>query len=399
MYPDTLKLLACPVCAPKVPLLVESELARALDGELLDGVLTCPTCARWFRVENGIADVVRDGLREVEQDRAFLQRHSAALRPEFLANASTSQPAPPSDADQRIIDEGRHWGRFMRRFWDVGDRSIFDIRCKGSHPPFFLAGVIEPDDRDRHRRWGIFPERTGELLFSRLGRFAGRRGVDVGCGGGQFGLEAANQGVQMIGFDPSFEEVTLAREHARATGVKNIDYLRAEPAHPPFLPGSFHLMMAKDSLHHVPELEAAFDNLLDILREDAVVILHEHVSKPALKGSLLALLMPPAIRKIRSRYPKVTIPDELLRDSANEDVSGDAIAPLLAKHFDPVAQALDLFLANDLEMMTHFAFGKRRWLSRPVYTIGQLLEATFLLLGDRQHLSYVGRRKRPQAPR
>ncbi|MEO8376342.1 MAG: Trm112 family protein, partial [Candidatus Sumerlaeota bacterium] len=202
MYRDTLAIVCCPCCgdAVEAPLAVTRIFREARDGELIDAVLTCEKCERWFRVDQGIADLVRDELREIDREREFLQLHDCEL---------SVKEVKRSTADQRIVDEGDHWGRFMRRFWDVGDRSIFDIRVKGTHPPLFIAGVLEPDDRDSFRRWGIFPNRTGDLLFAGLRLMAGKWGVDVGCGGGQFGLEAARQGVQMTSFDPSFEEVRL----------------------------------------------------------------------------------------------------------------------------------------------------------------------------------------------
>lgn len=373
-----------------------------MDGEVIDALLTCHGCARWFRIEGGVADVVRDGLREVEQDRAFLRTWESEMPAGLLPSAKPfgiEGPAPvPSHEDQRIIDEGRHWGRFMRRFWDVGDRSIFDVQSKGSHPPFFIAGVIEPDDRDRDRPWGNFPGPTGRMLFSPLHEFAGKLGVDVGCGGGQFGLEAARQRVEMLGFDPSFEELSLARDYARSIGITRIDYIRAEPAHPPFARGIFQLMMSKDALHHVPHLPEVFPRLLELLTPDATLVLHEHYAKGPLKQKILSVLMPRAVRKIRSRYPTVPIPEELLRDSANEDTGSRHIIPLVRRHFDRIASRHDLFLANDLEMMAHFAFGKRRWVSRPILEVGTVLEAILLLLGDRQHISYVGRRKTETRP-
>ncbi|MCC6546945.1 methyltransferase domain-containing protein [Candidatus Sumerlaeota bacterium] len=387
MFRETLAILRCPCCGEGTssPLSVSRVFHEAGDGELIDAILSCEGCARWFRVEEGIADLTRDELREFDRDRAFAERHGCSLG---IRNAGRSA------ADQRIVDEGDHWGRFMRRFWDVGDRSIFDLRVKGTHPPLFIAGVLEPDDRDRHRRWGIFPNRTGDLLFGGLRLLAEKRGVDVGCGGGQFGLEAAQQGVQMTSFDPSFEEVRLGRQHARQRGVSNIDYLRAEPANPPFRAGTFDLLMAKDALHHVPDLEQVFERLLELCTEDAIAIIHEHIMKAQLKDKLLRRIATRAVEKSRRRYARHPIPQELLQDSANEDVSSHHIKPLLLKHFECIDSADDLFFAGDVEMYIHFAFGKRRWLSRLAYAAGFAGEKALLLMGQRQHFSFTGRRRK-----
>ncbi|CAN5268832.1 hypothetical protein BH09SUM1_BH09SUM1_04960 [soil metagenome] len=295
--------------------------------------------------------------------------------------------------DQAIFDEGVHWGRFMRHFWDAGDRSIFDIRIKGTHPSYFVAGILEPDERDRYRKWSNYPRAVGDAIFPWLGELAGKRGVDVGCGGGQFGLEAARRGLEMIGFDPSFEEIRLARIHAREQGIRNIDYVRAEPAHPPFAANVFDLFMAKDALHHVPNLAEAFSALILTLTADAVLVIHEHVGKPSRKNRLFGSLMPRLIRKIRARYAHVEIPPELLRDSANEDVSASAIEPTVRVQFDEIASVDSLFLADDLQMAVHYAYGKRRWFERIIYMAAVPIEKLFLLLGDRQHWTFVGKHR------
>lgn len=395
LYIAQLSILRCPVCRESLHL--AHDLAREDDGEVRDAILGCKHCKRWFRIEDGIADLVRDGLREVEQDRAFLRRYQGRIANEIVDSGTPfgleGATVPVSEEDQRIIDEGRHWGRFMRRFWDVGDRSIFDLRVKGSHPSFFVKGVLEPDDRDLERRWSFFPKRTGDLLFARLYTFHGRRGIDVGCGGGQFGLEAARQGVDMIGFDPSFEEVWLARKHAREYAIMNIDYFRADPADPPFAPKSFGLMMAKDSLHHVPNLKDVFPRLLDLLDKRSYVVIHEHVDIARRKNRLMERMAKRLLPRIQRRYPSVEVPPELLTDSANEDVSAGEIRGLLEDYFTPLGQSEDLFFAHELEMYIYYAFGKRKWPAACGMAAGKLIERLLLLRGDRQHLSFVGIRR------
>lgn len=388
MYRHTLEIVRCPVCGGDARLSPAVVLREAQDGEILDGILSCGTCERWFRVEYGIADLVRDGLREVEDERRFLESHRDAI-PDTIQPITIQRDEP----DKAIVDEGRHWGAFMRHFWDRGDRSIFDLRVRGTHPSLLVKGIEERDTRDNDRRWGFFPSATGRLLFPPLDEYRGERALDIGCGGGQFGLEAAYRGLNVCSFDPSFEEVRLGREHARAMGLRNIEYLRADPANPPFADSTFQLLMAKDSLHHVPELDAIFPRLLALLKEDGSIIVHEHVANARLKSRLMALLAPTLVEKARRRHPRVEVPEELLRDSANEDVSADRIVPLLKKHFRCEAARHDLFLAEELEMLVHYAFGHRRWLSKLVYTVAHPLERLLVLLGERQHLSYRGRKK------
>ena len=396
MNRETLAKLRCPECGADGLLEPVHVYTEDDAGEWEEALLRCRACSRPFRLEGGVADLVRDGLREVHEEHAFFERHGVAV-PEDLHRRSATHPEstnPTREADLRIIEEGRHWGRFMRRFWDVGDRAIFDLREQGDHPPLYVAGVLEPFDRDVGRKWSYYPPATGELLFARLGELAGKWGMDAGCGGGQFGLEAAFRGVRMIGFDPSFEVLSLARRHARERGVRNIDYVRGEPANPPLAPREFSLLMSKDALHHVPDLPEAFPRLLEALEDDAWVVVHEHVQHPRLKEALLGPVRRWAVRKSRRRYPTVEIPEELLRDSANEDAGADAVRRVLREHCTPGTRREDLYLAEELEMLVYLALGKRHWPATVVYTAGRMLEKVFLLLGDRQHVSYRGRLRR-----
>jgi SAM-dependent methyltransferase/uncharacterized protein YbaR (Trm112 family) len=398
LFPSLIEKLRCPVCPEEAPLVIHDVFVQNVKEEILEGMLLCKTCGRWFRISEGVADLVRDELREVMEDKAFLSECQDILDEDFLSHAFPTSlnksSLSPNEEDQRILEEGRHWGQFMKEFWDVGDRSIFDLSIKGTHPSFYIKGVLEPDDRDFGRTWSFFPHSTGELLFSKMKDHAGKWAADIGCGGGQFGLEAARQGLHVIGFDPSFQEVSLGRRHAREQGIDQIEYIRAEPGNPPFRKESFDLLLAKDSLHHIPGLKNVFPRLLETLKEDGFFICHEHVEPAQIKNRFFSLVAPFLTEKIRRRYPLVEVPQAFLRDSANEDVSCEEICPLLEQYFTPLGTREDIFLALELEMFIHYAYGKRSWLTLLAFQTGRLLEFLFLLLGDRQHYSFVGQRRK-----
>jgi 2-polyprenyl-6-hydroxyphenyl methylase/3-demethylubiquinone-9 3-methyltransferase len=90
-----------------------------------------------------------------------------------------------------------------------------------------------------------------------LGGFAGRRILDVGCGGGIFAESLARGGADVVGFDASARSLEAAREHARQSGL-DIDYrfARAEE----FDPGeTFDAVIAVDVLEHVDDLDRTLD--------------------------------------------------------------------------------------------------------------------------------------------
>lgn len=401
MFPATVERLRCP--EDGAPLTIAHPLRADPSGEIVEGVLACAQCARWFRIERGVPDLMRDALREDRDEAAFLERHRAALPTDLVEQghpvSTRTPPIARSDADRRIVEEGRHWGAFMRRFWDVGDRSIFDIDVRGQHPRFFVAGILERDDRDVRAKWASFTDGAGAALFEDIGHLRGKLAVDVGCGGGQFGLFYATRGIDTIGFDPSFEECALAREHARSRGCTNIEYLRAEPANPPLAKGIFDVLLAKDALHHVPELDRVFEEkLLPLLREDAVAFVHEHVGKASLKGAILRRIAPRLIAKMRRRYPSVPVPEELLRDSANEDVSMARVVPVVRRHFRTERQSAGWWLGPAVEGMVYFAFGKRRWFATLCRIPFEAIEWCARPFQPIEHWSFRGTRRRDEPP-
>ncbi len=397
MYKSNLALLACPVCQESSANLDVLTTLRKEQKEMIDALIECASCGRIYLIEDGVADLVRDGVRDDVREKLFLEKYRSEVD-KVDSNISDRMERfwdslERSDEERRILEEGLHWGRFMRRFWDVGDRSIFDLRSKGSHPPFYVKGVLEPDDRDSMKEWGVFANDVGDFLFARMHQLSPRKALDIGCGGGQFGLEAACQGLHVIGMDPGFEAIALARKHAREQKVKRIDYVRGEPSAMPFKKATFDLLMAKDSLHHVPDLSNVFPHILSVLTKQGLFVCHEHVSDSKLKQRVFERLGPWFLRKIGSRYPHHPIPDELLQDSANEDVSADQVVEVLNEQLEAVREKHNLFLKDDLELYVYFAFGKRKWFIRLLKPVFELSEYIGLWLGDRQHYSYWGRSK------
>lgn len=90
-----------------------------------------------------------------------------------------------------------------------------------------------------------------------LGGYAGKRILDVGCGGGIFAESAARAGSQVVGVDPSERSLEVARDRARQQGLQ-IDYqfAYAETFRTDEL---FDAVFAVDVLEHVANLDATLD--------------------------------------------------------------------------------------------------------------------------------------------
>jgi len=406
-----LELLCCPVCGG-VPLSLtvlreidhptpEDHPLRhsdpAGDREIVEGVLRCPGCGRWFCVREGIADLVRDGLREDEAEIAFLESHRDRL-PEDLLNSGIPlnlrrRTVERTEEDRHIVGEGRYWGEFMEVHWDVGDRSIFDCRVRSTHPGFFGQGVLEADDRDRTCAVGIWPDHLAHYLFlGWMDDTRGARALDVGCGGGQFGLEAARRGLDVVGLDPSRRAMELGRIHAMQTGAE-IQYVRGDPRDPPFPRHTFDVWLAKSSLHHIPEVADVIAGLDERLRPGGLVAVYEHIGHSPRRRRVMEWLQPRLIPRIQRRYGMVEVPEILLRESPNEDAGMSALEPALHRFYVPLHFSHELFLYFDVEQLVYFATGKRRfpaWVTRRLFWIYERL-----LLADGEQpelLAFVGRK-------
>lgn len=365
--------------------------------EIVEGILRCPDCARWYAVRDGIPDVVRDGIREIDEEIEFLEHHRDRLPPEIAESGAPinlqRRTTVRTEEDERMIGEGRYWGEYMEAYWDLGDRSIFDCRVLSTHPAFYGQGVLERDDRDRDRRLGVWPNHLEFFLFSSwMGDWGGARALDVGCGGGQYGLEAARRGLDVVGLDPSRRAMELGRIHALETGAE-IQYVRGDPADPPFRPRSFDVFMAKSSIHHFSDVSGVLDRLDKMLRPGGLVAVYEHIGHSPRRRRIMDWLIPRLIPRIQRRYGQVDVPEILLRESPNEDAGMARVEPELNRLYLPLYTLHELFLYFDVEQMIYFAFGKRRFPSWVARVMFGMLEKLLLADGEQpEFLVFVGRK-------
>ncbi|MBB3229928.1 bifunctional 2-polyprenyl-6-hydroxyphenol methylase/3-demethylubiquinol 3-O-methyltransferase UbiG [Halomonas stenophila] len=91
-----------------------------------------------------------------------------------------------------------------------------------------------------------------DFIDARSG-LAGRRVIDVGCGGGILAEAMAHRGAQVTGIDLGEAPLAVARLHATEAGVE-VDYRRVSveemaEAHP----GEFEVVTCLEMLEHVPD--------------------------------------------------------------------------------------------------------------------------------------------------
>jgi len=92
---------------------------------------------------------------------------------------------------------------------------------------------------------------------------AGRLVLDVGCGMGRFAEVVSRWGGRVIGIDLS---LAVEAAHANLSDRDNVRILQADLFHLPFRPGTFDIVYSLGVLHHTPDCEKAFRQLVPFVR-------------------------------------------------------------------------------------------------------------------------------------
>jgi SAM-dependent methyltransferase len=97
--------------------------------------------------------------------------------------------------------------------------------------------------------------------------FKGKLVLDAGCGNGSYAYYSASYGAEVIAIDFS-DSVYVAKENTKNMDVQIV---RADITHPPFKEGSFDYIFSIGVLHHVPEPETGFHQLVPLLKQGALI--------------------------------------------------------------------------------------------------------------------------------
>jgi ubiquinone/menaquinone biosynthesis C-methylase UbiE len=116
------------------------------------------------------------------------------------------------------------------------------------------------------------PLAPGERELGLLGEVAGRRILEVGCGGGQNSIALARRGATCIGIDPSTAQLAHAQRLAQEHGV-NVQFVGgvAEDLSA-FTEGSFDLVLSSYAFGYVTDLPRAYHEAWRVLKPEGLFV-------------------------------------------------------------------------------------------------------------------------------
>lgn len=190
-------------------------------------------------------------------------------------------------------------------------------------------------DRDGPSRalHDLNPERLA-FVTERLA-LAGKRVLDLGCGGGILSEALAKAGADVVGIDLSPEQIQVAQLHSLESGLK-IDYRHlGSQALAEREPGSFDLIVCMELLEHVPDPAAILADCQALLKPEGDLFLS--TIHRGLKSFLFAIVGAEEVLKLlprgTHRYAQFIKPHELARGLRQAGFDLQALAGL---HYDPI---------------------------------------------------------------
>ena len=179
---------------------------------------------------------------------------------------------------------------------------------------------------------------------------AGKRVLDVGCGGGILSEAMASRGAQVTGIDLSEKPLGVARLHLYESGQK-VDYrqiaaedLAAEA------PGSFDVVTCMEMLEHVPDPASTVRACATLVKPGGAVFFSTINRNP--KSYLVAVVGAEYILKLLPKgthdYARFIRPAELARYARDVGLQSEE---LIGMHYNPLSQQYSLGAGADVNYL------------------------------------------------
>lgn len=192
-----------------------------------------------------------------------------------------------------------------------------------------------------------------EYVATRAG-LAGKRVLDVGCGGGLLSEAMAKRGAEVTGIDLAPQTIEVAELHALESNVP-VRYLReSAETHAAHSPGAYDVVTCMEMLEHVPAPGSVLHALAMLVRPGG----HVFVStlNRNLKAYLFAVLGAEYVLNLLPRgthtYDRFIKPSELARSARSAGLEVRDVAGLA---FDPLQNTARLSRSADVNYLMHLS--------------------------------------------
>jgi SAM-dependent methyltransferase/uncharacterized protein YbaR (Trm112 family) len=224
---NILQFIICPEC--RTPFLSLEAYSFGDANQVIDGRLICSACNGWFRIENGIIDLLPFELRE----KNFEKFMSKTLR--FAEKYNL--PLPESARDQTAST--RNKAKPIGTFEDTEDyeRRVVNL-------PYYQAL-----DELKFVRWIERNLQPGQVV------------LDIGCGSGMQSIPLAENRIRTIGIDIDEDMLLIAAKKMTAKSLSHlVDLVIADGQNMPVREKYFDAAIYYGVLHHLSEKSAAIAN-------------------------------------------------------------------------------------------------------------------------------------------
>ncbi|MBV8502517.1 MAG: bifunctional 2-polyprenyl-6-hydroxyphenol methylase/3-demethylubiquinol 3-O-methyltransferase UbiG [Paucibacter sp.] len=184
-----------------------------------------------------------------------------------------------------------------------------------------------------------------------LAQLAGKKVLDVGCGGGILTDSMARKGANALGIDLSIKPLKVAQLHAMEAGTENVDYREvAVEALAAEAPASFDVVTCMEMLEHVPDPASVVRALGQLVRPGGWVFLstlNRNVKSfmLAIVGAEYLLKMLPAGTHEYARFIKPSELAQMCREAGLELHSAKGLS------YNPLTQAYKLGSDTDVNYL------------------------------------------------
>lgn len=191
-----------------------------------------------------------------------------------------------------------------------------------------------------------------DYIEARAG-LAGRRALDVGCGGGLLAEGMARRGARVTGIDLAPAALEVARLHSLDAGI-DVDYREvAVEVLAAAEPGSFDLVTCLEMLEHVPDPAGVLQAIAQLVRPGGDVVCSTINRNP--KAFALAIVGAEYVLRLLPRgthqYSRLIRPSELARWAR---AAGLELVDLAGLEYNPATRRARVSTDTSVNYLAHF---------------------------------------------